>query len=66
MHETSAFEDPEVVGEQIRGDGESALQFRRRCVAEDEHVHDRQPCRIGQGAIESGALFERELLLNTH
>ena len=24
---------------------------------EDEHVHDRQPCRIGQGAIESGALF---------
>lgn len=59
LDHASAFEDVEVMGEQIRGDLEHGGEVGRRTVGEREGVDDGKAARIAEGGMDGGTLFSR-------
>lgn len=53
IDQADAFEDIEMVGQEVRFDAHEAPQLHRRPIGKCQLVDDRQPHRITQGGMTS-------------
>ncbi len=63
LHQSGAFEHAEMVGEQVGGDPQVALEVGGRDVADAECINDPEPGRVGQRGVQLHAAGEARIAL---